>query len=294
MVPISLFIWIVLEVSGYLYIGRQVMHLDWPLAIIGAINCLLGLRFWMNATTWFFGMKFASPAPALGFGKRFRIMAGEYFAFLLTFLFVIPFERLWMPADRLPGGQKPILLVHGYGCSRGVWWLLRRRLEAAGHSVATVSLAPPYTSMGKLVPILNQRIEEVCAESGSKQVTLVAHSMGGLICRSYLARHGIERVDRLFTLATPHAGSLLSKIGFGQNSREMTPGSLWLRDMAHEPIKIPAVSLRNAYDNYVMPQDNQRLAGARDVELPPVGHIAMLYDEPVAKILLELLKLKKP
>lgn len=294
MVPISLLIWLALEISGYLYIGRHFMHLEWSPAIVGAINCLLGLRFWMNATTWFFGMKFASPAPALGFAKRFRIMAGEYFAFLLTFLLVIPFERLWMPADRLLPGHKPILLVHGYGCSRGVWWLLRRRLEAAGHSVATVSLAPPYTSMGKLVPLLTQRIEEVCADTGSKQVTLVAHSMGGLICRSFLARHGIERVDRLFTLATPHAGSLLSKIGFGQNSREMTPGSLWLRDMATETIKIPAVSLRNAYDNYVMPQDNQRLPGARDVELPAVGHIAMLYDKRVARQLLELLKLKKP
>lgn len=290
MVPISLLIWITLEISAYLAFGRHYLHLEWPLAIVGAINCLLGLRFWMNATTWFFGMHFASPAPSLGFFRRLRVMAGEYMAFLLTFLLVIPFERLWMPADRLLPGQRPILLVHGYGCSRGVWWLLRRRLEAAGHTVATVSLAPPYTSMGKLVPQLNQRVEEVCAATGSKQVTLVAHSMGGLICRSYLARHGAERVDRLFTLATPHAGSILSKIGFGQNSREMTPGSLWLRDMATEKVTIPAISLRNAYDNYVMPQDNQRLPGARDVELPPVGHIAMLYDSRIAQLLLELLK----
>ena len=290
MVPISLLTWISLETAAYLAFGRQFLHLDWPLAIVGAINCLLGLRFWMNATTWFFGMSFASPAPGLGFIGRLRIMVGEYFAFLLTFLLVIPFERLWMPADRLPAGKCPILLVHGYSCSRGVWWLLRRRLEAAGHSVATVSLVPPYTSMGKLVPQLNQRIEEVCAATGSKQVTLVAHSMGGLICRSYLARHGDERVNRLLTLATPHAGSILSKIGFGQNSREMTPGSLWLRDMANETIKVPVISLRNAYDNYVMPQDNQRLPGARDVELPPVGHIAMLYDSRIANLLLELLK----
>ena len=289
MVPISLLIWITLETSAYLAFGRHFLHLDWPLATIGAINCLLGLRFWINATTWYFGMKFASPAPSLGFSRRLRIMVSEYFAFLLTFLLVIPFERLWMPADRLPPGKRPILLVHGFGCSRGVWWLLRRRLEAAGHAVATVSLAPPYTSMGKLVPQLNQRIEEVCAATGSKQVTLVAHSMGGLICRSYLARHGSERVDRLLTLATPHAGSVMSKIGFGQNSREMTPGSLWLRDMATETVKIPAISLRNAYDNYVMPQDNQRLPGARDIEMPPVGHIAMLYDHQVAHLLLELL-----
>lgn len=292
MLPISLLIWIALEVTGYLYIGRHFMHLDWPLAIVGAINCLLGLRFWMNATTWTFGMAFASPAPRLGFAKRLAIMVGEYLAFLLTFLLVIPFERLWMPADRLPTGSRPILLVHGYGCSRGIWWLLRRRLEAAGHTVASVSLIPPYTSLGKLVPQLNQRIEEICAITGSKQVTLIAHSMGGLICRSYLARHGSDRVDRLLTLATPHQGSALARIGIGKNAREMQPGSLWLRDMASEAIKIPFISLRNAYDNYAMPQDNQRLPGARDVELPPVGHIAMLYDRSIADLLIELLKQK--
>jgi triacylglycerol lipase len=68
----------------------------------------------------------------------------------------------------------------------------------------------------------------------------------------------------------------------------MEPDSLWLRDMALETMKIPAISLRNPWDNYVMPQDKQRLPGARDVELPPVGHIAMLYDERVARLLLEL------
>ncbi|AXS79620.1 triacylglycerol lipase [Dechloromonas sp. HYN0024] len=294
MVPISLLIWLTLETAAYVAFGRQVLHLEWPLAIVGAINCLLGLRFWMNATTWLFAMKFASPAPALGVGRRFVMMAGEYFAFLLTFLLVLPFEPLWMPADRLPPGRKPILLVHGFGCSRGVWWLLRRRLEAAGHSVATLSLTPPYTSLGKLVPQLNQRIEEVCATTGSKQVTLIAHSMGGLICRSYLARHGNKKVDQLFTLATPHSGSVLSRLGLGQNSREMTPGSLWLRDMATEPLRVPTISLRNPYDNYVMPQDNQRLPGARDVELPVAGHIAMLYDKRIARLLLDLLNPKTP
>ena len=289
MLPVSLLIWLALEISAYLYIGRQFLHLDWPLASIGAFNCVLGLRFWMNVTTWWFAMKYASPSAKLGFGKRLRIMVDEYLAFLLSFLLVIPFEGLWMPADRLPTGKQPILLVHGYGVSRGIWWLLRRRLEAAGHTVATLSLVPPYTSIGKLVPQLNQRIEEVCATTGSKQVTLLAHSMGGLVCRSYLARHGIARVDRLITLATPHAGTELARIGIGQNAREMAPDSLWLRDMASEPVKIPTISLRNPYDNYAMPQDNQRLPGARDVELPAVGHIAMLYNKHVADILLALL-----
>lgn len=57
-------------------------------------------------------------------------------------------------------------------------------------------------------------------------------------------------------------GSDMSRIGFGQNSREMTTGSLWLQDMAAEPLTVPTISLRNAYDNYVMPQDNQRACPA--------------------------------
>lgn len=294
MVPISLLIWLALEIATYLFIGRQFLHADWPAALGGAFGGLLGIRAGINAITWVFGMALASPAPRLGFARTTRLMWDEYLAFLLTFVLVIPFERLWMPADRLAPGKQPILLVHGYGCSRGVWWLLRRRLEAAGHTVASVSLAPPYISLGRLEPLLNQRIEEVCAATGSRQVTLICHSMGGLIARCYLARHGRDRVARLITLATPHMGSDLSRIGFGQNSREMTTGSLWLQDMAAERLAVPAVSLRNAYDNYVMPQDNQRLPGAQDIELPPVGHIAMLYDRRVARLLIELLTPNQP
>src|SRR5574343_347573 len=173
-------------------------------------------------------------------------------------------------------------------------WLRRRRLEPAGHTVATVSLVPPYTSLVFLLPQLNQRIEEVCAATGSRQVTLIAHSMGGLVCRSYLARHGNERIDRLLTLATPHQGTALARIGIGQNAREMEPGSLWLTDMAAEALKIPVISLRNPYDNYAMPQDKQRLPGATDIELPATGHLAILYDSRIAELLLGLLKQRRP
>lgn len=289
MLPVALLLWLVAEIATWLAIGRLGFGASWPYAIAGAVGGLLGMRAGLNMITWLFGMAFASPAPRLGARATARLIWDEYLAYLLTFVLVIPFERLWLPADHLRPGRRPLLLVHGYGCSRGVWWLLRRRLEAAGHIVATVSLTPPFTSIGRLVPQLNRRIEEVCAATGAQQVVLVAHSMGGLVCRSYLARHGIARVTRLVTLATPHAGSELSRLGAGQNAREMEPGSLWLRDMAAEPLRVPAVALRNAYDNYAMPQDNQRLPGAADIELPPVGHLAMLTDRRVADQLIQTL-----
>lgn len=292
MLPIVLLLWLIIEAACYLALGRGLLGAPWPLAIAGTLGGMLGFRAAINMMTWIISMLFASPAPRLGGLQTFRLMLAEFGAFLLSFLLVIPFERLWMPADRLPAGkgQPPILLIHGFGCSRGVWWLLRRRLEAAGHIVATVSLFPPMAALGKLVPQLHERIETVCAATGSPQVILVGHSMGGLIARSYLARHGNVRVARLITLSTPHQGSELARLGYGRAARDMRPGSLWLTDMADEKIGVPALSLRNPYDNYVMPQDNQRHPQMADQPLPACGHLAELYDPRVARLLIDLLK----
>lgn len=286
MVPLALLFWLVIEIGTYLAIGRLGLHADWPFAIAGAIGCLLGLRAGINTTTWVFAIILGSPAKPMSSKAMLRMIAVEYLAFLRLFILTLPFERLWMPADRLRPCARPIVLVHGYGCSRGAWSSLRRRLEAAGHVVATVSLTPPVANLGKLEPQLKQRIEEVCAATGARRVTLVAHSMGGLVCRCYLARHGGSRVGKLITLSTPHQGTALARFGMGHNAREMEPGSLWLTDMAGEKPGVPCVSLRNPYDNFVMPQDLQKLPGARDVELPPSGHIAQLYDPAIAAIVI--------
>lgn len=286
MLPLALLFWLVIEIGTYLAIGRLGLHADWSFAIAGAIGCLLGIRAGINTTTWFFAIVLGSPARPMSSKAMLKIIAIEFLAFLHTFLVVLPLERLWMPADRLRPCARPILLVHGYGCSRGVWYRLRRRLEAAGHVVATVSLTPPFASIGQLEPQLARRIEEVCAATGARQIILVGHSMGGLVGRCYLARHGGARVARLITLSTPHQGTALARLGVGRNAREMEPGSLWLSDMADEKLPVPCISLRNPYDNYAMPQDLQKLPGARDVELPPSGHIAQFYDAAVAAVVI--------
>ncbi len=60
---------------------------------------------------------------------------------------------------------------------------------------------------------LFELIKQVCRVTNAPRVYLVAHSMGGLICRSTIQRvipeHGLRAadfVDRLYTYATPHDG----------------------------------------------------------------------------------------
>ncbi|MFZ1900149.1 MAG: alpha/beta fold hydrolase, partial [Azonexus sp.] len=282
MVPLALLVWLSVEMTGYATLAHHFLDTSWSISAVVAFGAVLVVRAGIIAVTWAYARAYPSPARKLSTGEALRMIVGEYLAFLLAFVVILPFERLWMGRDRLRQCTQPLILVHGYGCSRGVWWFLRRQFETAGHVVATVSLAPPYTSIGKLVPQLAQRIEEVCAATGAEQVVLVAHSMGGLVCRSYLARHGSGRVERLITLASPHSGSELARIGSGQNAREMEPGSRWLKDLASSVTPVRAISIRTPHDNYVMPQDNQRLPGALDVALDGIGHLALLFSRRTA------------
>ena len=114
--------------------------------------------------------------------------------------------------------------------------------------------------------------------------------MGGLAARAYLRQHGGERVEQLITLATPRAGSTLARLGIGANARQMEAGSLWLGALGPLPGGLAAVSVRNSHDNFVMPQDNQRLDGARDVELPALRSSGDAVFPRLAQILLDALR----
>ncbi|MBI4096129.1 MAG: alpha/beta hydrolase [Candidatus Levybacteria bacterium] len=59
------------------------------------------------------------------------------------------------------------------------------------------------------VSLLDQKINEIKAQTGLSKVDIVAHSMGGLVARNYIADSAkAKNVRKLFTLGTPHLGSV--------------------------------------------------------------------------------------
>ena len=291
MLASALRFFLLIELAIYMAMAMRVFDLPVVPAIFASLAVLLGQRLGIVLTTYAIALAHHSPAPRLGWLRAVTMVFAEVFAFLRLFIFILPWERLWMGEDRLsPQGGRPLLLIHGYGCNRGAWWWLRRRLEAAGFSVATVNLEPVYVDIDHYVTAIEARIEAACGLAGSNRITLVGHSMGGLAARAYLARHGTARVAQLVTLATPHAGSLLARMGMGANARQMEPGSPWLKSLSQQIPDLPIVALRNAHDNFVMPQDSQRLPSALDVELPGLGHLAMLFSPRTADALLAALR----
>ncbi|MBP9804957.1 MAG: alpha/beta fold hydrolase [Candidatus Accumulibacter sp.] len=289
-------LFLALEVAVYVVLAVYAFDASPADAVLVAVAGVLALRGVLVAVTYALSWPDHSPAARLSLWPALRMVLGEYAAFVVTFVVIFPFADWWMGADRLPGagrnglpgGRPPVLLVHGYGCSRASWWWMRRRLQAAGWMVATISLEPVYTSIDDYVEPLARRIDAVLAATGGERLLLVGHSMGGLLGRAYLQRCGEVRVGGLVTLGTPHQGSRLAHLGFGESARQMQPGSTWLRTLAR-----PTLATRVIYtphDNLVVPQANLKLPGAAGQEIDALGHLAMLYSPRVAQALLVALE----
>ena len=224
------------------------------------------------------------PEPSLGPGARTRLWLGEIAAAWSVFLFWMPLERWLMPRD-WPGrraGETPVLLIHGYVNNAGSMWRLWRTLRDQGVGVYTLNLEPVYADIDHYVPLIEARINAIRAMTGAAQVTLVCHSMGGLAARAYLrrciAQHRDAGLAKVVTLGTPHHGTVLARLEWSPNGRQMVPGNAWLARLSadeHGAWPCPFVSLYSLDDNVVVPQRNAYLEGARNLELDGIGHISL-------------------
>lgn len=245
-----------------------------PLALHATI---LGQQFLVGA--WL--RRRTRPDLRFGAGASVRAWLGEVVASLRTFFYAqLRYGARALPSGEAPG-RVPVLLVHGYFCNRGIWQPMARWLAARGHPVESVNLEPVFASIDDYAPVLAEAVRRLRTRTGVARVAIVAHSMGGLAARAFVARYGSDTVCAVVTLGTPHRGTLLARFGHGCNVSEMMPDSDWLRALAaREPASARGLYtiVLSHHDNIVVPQAIQTLEGARTIELSARGHVALAYD----------------
>ncbi len=224
----------------------------------------------------------------LPWGNSLTALANEFAARFVCFNWAQAFPGRALGPD--PNGRRdgaPILLVHGYVCNRGLWMAMSKKLAAAGLGpIYTVSLTPLFSGIDTLVPKLNAKIEAICAETGAPKVMIVAHSMGGLVARAYLAQTDSSRVAKLVTLGSPHRGTQLARLGLGINASQMSTESAWLKDLAsRETGRAPpgTLSIYTLNDDLVYPPESSVLAWAENVPVSAIGHMGLVFSDAVAE-----------
>jgi pimeloyl-ACP methyl ester carboxylesterase len=204
-----------------------------------------------------------------------------------------PFRSTCEP-DHLPdgsAGRRGVILVHGFFCNRGLWNPWMRRLRQRGVPFIAVDLEPVLGSIDRYERAISSAVRTLDRSTGLAPV-VVAHSMGGLAVRAWLAADRQARPHRVVTIASPHQGTRLGVPLQSTNMREMREGSPWLATLAgREPpaLRERFVCFWSHCDNIVFPTRNATLPGADNRHLAGTPHVQMIFHPQVLAEVLDQL-----
>jgi hypothetical protein len=222
------------------------------------------------------------------------------------------FERIKQTERLEPIRGRVVLLLHGLAGFRVTMQPLARRLEQAGFAVANLSYPSTRASLAEHARTLARIVEQM---PEAEQLNFVAHSMGNIVVRHYLADQVAAgaldpRLGRFVMLAPPNHGAERAQtfgdthafaLVLGKSGVQLGPGWPALaRYLGTPPCEFGIVAGGRAggrgYSQNILGDDDgmlsvatTRLAGARDFAIVPVRHAFVPLQERVQRYTLNFL-----
>ncbi|MCL2449392.1 MAG: hypothetical protein FWD17_10625 [Polyangiaceae bacterium] len=187
----------------------------------------------------------------------------------------------------IAAGDDVVVLVHGFLASGGVFRPLRARLkrEATAH-VATFSHAPGV-GVRRIARKLARVVESL---PPTARVTVVGHSLGGVVARWYVQEMGGNaRVAQTVSLASPFCGVEVPAVLVGADVHCESPMLRRLRDGA-AACCVPHLSIVAGDDTVVEGIATACLGSGDVIVLAGRGHNEVLFDDEAAQIVIDRLR----
>lgn len=208
-------------------------------------------------------------------------------SFLLQGLHLVR-RRLPPPPPRAPEAT-PLILVAGYLENSGQMYVLGARLRARGFVVIHRDLPSTLHRIERNAAWLRDEVAAICAATGARSAAIIGHSMGGVVGRTLVHLDPCAPVNVVVSIASPHRGTHMGRLGFGPSARDMVPGSdhcARYPSPRGAPCQIPVHSVVGFQEDIVSPYWSSLLDGeGENVVLDvPAGHVAPLFMPSVADL----------
>ncbi|MEY3182553.1 MAG: hypothetical protein RLZ35_538 [Pseudomonadota bacterium] len=185
----------------------------------------------------------------------------------------------------------PILLVHGYAQNQSDWFWFQYQLKQAGIGpVYTINLWNTMGGIESHAEKLGKTLENIQAKHPNQAITLIGHSMGGLVSSYYTEylNKGNVNIHKIITLGTPFYGTRLASLGIGLSVEQMAPNSAFLEALRAkiESASVPYYHLASQMDNMIVPWDSAlmdplKLESKNQHIIPDEGHVRLLISPQV-------------
>ncbi len=185
---------------------------------------------------------------------------------------------------------RPILLIHGYLQNATNWTFLKRTLCRRGFGpIYALNLSHPFRSIRDYAELVSQKAAEIAQETKRNDLTLIGHSMGGLVSAWYAAKIAEPgKVTDVITIGSPMNGTKLAAIAIGPNGREMEYGSDFVQKLQKECLqndKIRFYHIASKSDQIVFPYSSALtgLHPEREYLVDDIGHMTLILSFRVAE-----------
>lgn len=174
---------------------------------------------------------------------------------------------------------EPIIFVHGYSGSGSNWSTMMSRFRADGYP-SNKLYAFDYASLLVSDTVSGAQLASfantVRARHG-ENISIVAHSNGGLVSRAYrVFNGGSSQMRRFVTLGTPHRGTTTAFACFSPACFDMRAGSPFLLRLAGRGCDR---SLWSAVDGIILPATSAMCGNSTQVV--PIDHLSLLTNSSV-------------